>query len=304
MSVELFSQLFLGDPVVHKDADTWLQSLVKRELEQIVASQPPLPDSGCLLEDLGIFLVQASAVLSRLSRGVVDGEHINTYAKNTIEIMTIQDGFSNLQPIDYMHDKHNTLKYITTTQRIAPRLNVGRAIASCLHNAAGDVDIKWKLRDPAPQPIRNMTQPDQWPQAAGPSTHSSISQIGGGVTQSDRWPETAVHSRSYPMPQLRRDVTQFDRWPETAGPSTSSSIPRQSADPETLSTEVWDEESSSSTDFPEAEEDIQNTIDVIINSLPPRGKNDSNTCPYRERCSKGGWLNNEPIVFRRNCKFK
>jgi hypothetical protein len=110
MSAELFSQLLLGDAVNYRGNNTWLETIVKKELAQILANQPPLPDSGCLLADIGNFLVQAIATLSQLSRSVVTGEHVDIFVKSRIEEMENQDGFSNLMPMDYMHDKHNSLK--------------------------------------------------------------------------------------------------------------------------------------------------------------------------------------------------
>jgi hypothetical protein len=119
MSAELFSQLFLGDSLTHSDNDTWVEKILKKELREILACQPHMQDSGCLLADLGGFLVQAIATLSKLSHSVVIGEHVDKYVKGRVQEMEIQDGFSNLQPINYMHDKHNSLKYFLSLQSVS-----------------------------------------------------------------------------------------------------------------------------------------------------------------------------------------
>lgn len=79
-------------------------------MAEIVASTPVSPDSGCLLNDMGDFLVRASAALARLAEGVVHGPHIDVYIEKRIKEMEEQHDFSELGTLDYIDEKHSSLK--------------------------------------------------------------------------------------------------------------------------------------------------------------------------------------------------
>lgn len=88
----------------------WLDEIVTAKISEIASNAPISPDSGCLLDDMGDFLVRASAALARLADGVVHGPHIDVYIEKQIKEMEQRDDFSELGPLDYMDEKHSSLK--------------------------------------------------------------------------------------------------------------------------------------------------------------------------------------------------
>jgi hypothetical protein len=88
----------------------WLDDIVSAKIAEIAASAPVSPDSGCLLNDIGNFLVQASASLARLAEGVVHGPHIDVYVEKRIKEMDQEHDFSELGALDHIDDKHSSLK--------------------------------------------------------------------------------------------------------------------------------------------------------------------------------------------------
>lgn len=59
---------------------------------------------------MGDFLVQASAALARLAESVLHGPHIDIYMKKKMKEMGQEHDFSELNTLDYIHDKHSSLK--------------------------------------------------------------------------------------------------------------------------------------------------------------------------------------------------
>jgi hypothetical protein len=88
----------------------WLDEILSAKMAEIVASTPVSPDSGCLLNDMGDFLVRASAALARLAEAVVHGPHIDVYIEKRIKEMEEQHDFSELGTLDYIDEKHSSLK--------------------------------------------------------------------------------------------------------------------------------------------------------------------------------------------------
>jgi hypothetical protein len=88
----------------------WLDEIVSAKIAEIAMDAPTSPDSGCLLDDMGDFLVRASAALARLADGLVHGPHIDLYVKKKMKEMEQKDDFSELSTLDYIDEKHSSLK--------------------------------------------------------------------------------------------------------------------------------------------------------------------------------------------------
>ena len=88
----------------------WLDEIVSAKIAEIATNASVSPDSGCLLSDMGDFLVRASASLARLAEGVVHGPHIDVYVEKRIKEMEQEHDFSELGALDYIDEKHSSLK--------------------------------------------------------------------------------------------------------------------------------------------------------------------------------------------------
>ena len=88
----------------------WLDEIVSAKIAEIASNAPASSDSGCLLNDMGDFLVRASAALARLADGVVHGPHIDVYIGKRIKEMEQEHDFSELGTLDRIDEKHSSLK--------------------------------------------------------------------------------------------------------------------------------------------------------------------------------------------------
>ena len=114
MSAEILTQLFLGET-----QNTWLNEILRQQVAEVAASEPALTPSGCLLTDMGDFLVRATNILSRLANGVVHGQHIKIYAKEKVREMREDHDLSELSLLEYMDKKHTSLKFATVDRPLS-----------------------------------------------------------------------------------------------------------------------------------------------------------------------------------------
>jgi hypothetical protein len=105
MSAEIPTQLFLSEP-----QGTWLDEILQEKVAEAASSVPASASTGCLLTDIGDFLVRHTNILSHIANSVVYGQHINIYTKEKIREMGRDHDFSELSSLDYMNKKHTTLK--------------------------------------------------------------------------------------------------------------------------------------------------------------------------------------------------
>ncbi|EXJ92218.1 hypothetical protein A1O3_00768 [Capronia epimyces CBS 606.96] len=107
----------------HTAGSEWLFALVNARLAEIVAtlqlSSPPDSESGCLLADIGDYLVRCIVVLSRVAEELADGVHVRRYATAGIEYMEEGSGFSDLGLLSYMDNKHKSLRQLAASIRLA-----------------------------------------------------------------------------------------------------------------------------------------------------------------------------------------
>ena len=114
MSAEILTQLFLGET-----QNTWLDEIVRQQVADAAASEPALNPSGCLFTDMGEFLVRATNVLSRVAHGVVHGQHIDIYTEKKVREMREDDDLSDLNSLEYMNEKHTSLKFATVERPLS-----------------------------------------------------------------------------------------------------------------------------------------------------------------------------------------
>ena len=88
----------------------WLDGIIKEKLAEIIRLVPQLPDQSCLLADMGEYLVRSTWMLSRLADSVVYGQHVDIYTRSKITEMEREHDFSELGTLDYLDEKHSSLK--------------------------------------------------------------------------------------------------------------------------------------------------------------------------------------------------
>ena len=118
MASDLLSDVFLTSTRLYDSHDPWLDSIIRRELTELKTSMPLWSDTGCTLAELGEFLLRATTLLSRLANCVVYGELINTYTEGKIQENEAKNDFSDLAFIDYLEDKHKSLKSVYQCARL------------------------------------------------------------------------------------------------------------------------------------------------------------------------------------------
>ena len=87
-----------------------MDDIVYRQLGEAIMSVLECRSSGCLLTDIGNFLIQSSTLVSRLADGMVNGQHVAVNTTQAIEEMEKDNDFSELDLLDYMNKKHLLLK--------------------------------------------------------------------------------------------------------------------------------------------------------------------------------------------------
>ena len=112
MSTATFEDIFISAARLHDRQPAWLDEIVREVLAQTASESPEWRHNGCLLSDIGDFLihgVRASACIADLA---VNGPHIDIYTKDKIQKMSDLDDFSELHPLDYLAKKHSLLKSV------------------------------------------------------------------------------------------------------------------------------------------------------------------------------------------------
>lgn len=145
----------------------WLDEIVSAKIAEIATNASVSPDSGCLLSDMGDFLVRASASLARLAEGVVHGPHIDVYVEKRIKEMEQEHDFSELGALDYIDEKHSSLKAISTS----------------LANAAALTARTWAQNTQMPKPGSHLNK--RSPHESMSDTHMSSSTSVGQASNLD-----------------------------------------------------------------------------------------------------------------------
>jgi hypothetical protein len=90
----------------------WLENISRQEIADIRNSSIERQDSGCVLADMGDFLVRATLLLSQLPDSMTAEKHVSIYTSAKLEEMDRKDDFSELHGLDYLHKKHASLKSV------------------------------------------------------------------------------------------------------------------------------------------------------------------------------------------------
>lgn len=91
---------------------TWLRELVEKEIEAL-SEHLGIDDahiSGCLLEDIGVLLLETLSILSEVAVSLAEGQHIKDYSNVRIEQMEKENDFSELSILEYLDAKHSSLR--------------------------------------------------------------------------------------------------------------------------------------------------------------------------------------------------
>lgn len=88
-----------------------LENLTATHLAEIVAALPqPEVNTGCILADIGNYLIRSMTMLSQLSIILANGHHVRQYADKGLDFVYRANGFSDLDIIHYMNSKHQALR--------------------------------------------------------------------------------------------------------------------------------------------------------------------------------------------------
>ncbi|KFY16396.1 hypothetical protein V492_01381 [Pseudogymnoascus sp. VKM F-4246] len=112
----------------HDISSEGVRNIVQEKLPDIRIPVPEWQDSGCLLADMGDYLLRSTHHLSQLADGVVNAHHVYIYIKQRVDNIEQENDFSDLETLDYLDEKHNSLKLI----------------ASHLETVAATIDNLWK----------------------------------------------------------------------------------------------------------------------------------------------------------------
>jgi hypothetical protein len=114
MSAEILAQLFLGET-----QNPRLDEILRQYVAEATASEPGLTPSGCLLTDMGNFLLRATNILSGLANGIVYGQHIRTYTREKAREMSEDHDSLELNLLVYMDEKYTSLKFVTADRPLS-----------------------------------------------------------------------------------------------------------------------------------------------------------------------------------------
>lgn len=91
--------------------ESWLCTIIRKELVEINMLLPDFAPSDSLLTDIGEYLCRATDIVAQLANRLANGNHIHTYAQLNVNQMDKQTELSELGLVDSMATKHATLKF-------------------------------------------------------------------------------------------------------------------------------------------------------------------------------------------------
>lgn len=108
----LLDHVFLDQPI-HNEV---LSKLVRSKLGDILTLVPSPTkhdiNSSCLLADIGDYLLRSLKILARLADDLTNGPHIESHAREIIELMSNENDFSELDILEYMSSKHGSIQCV------------------------------------------------------------------------------------------------------------------------------------------------------------------------------------------------
>ncbi len=96
----------------HDISSERVKDIVQEKLSTVRVPLPEWQDSGCLLADMGDYLLRSTHHLSQLAAGVVNGPHVDTYITQRVEGIEQENDFSDLVTLEYLEQKHNSLRSV------------------------------------------------------------------------------------------------------------------------------------------------------------------------------------------------
>lgn len=130
--------------------NTWLDGLIRDQVRKSRRLPPPRVASGCVLADMGEFLVLAMEQLTRFVEIFVNGSHVGIYTRVKVREMEQEHGFSELDEFEYLDDIHHRLKSAYTPQVRVSSDSVDRYIEQLINQTAHGVHKSWSKRPHPP----------------------------------------------------------------------------------------------------------------------------------------------------------
>ena len=87
-----------------------MEQLVSEEIANFISSLPKWTESDCSLLNAGNFLIDSLELISRLSHRLVLSEEAEGFVEEQVRTIVGQDASAGIELIDYMSDKHASLK--------------------------------------------------------------------------------------------------------------------------------------------------------------------------------------------------
>jgi hypothetical protein len=113
MSTDPLNGLFTDLLGLH---NTWLDSIIRENVRKFASSRVPFQASGCLLTDIGDFLVRMMEQVARLVEELATGDHIYTYTNRKAQEMEDETSFSELHSLEHLENAHRSLKCVSSEQ--------------------------------------------------------------------------------------------------------------------------------------------------------------------------------------------
>jgi hypothetical protein len=85
------------------------EHIIMKELSRL-ANGNKWETSPCVLQDVGNYLTQTTALLSSLATSLINSNDIESYAQRRVREAQEYNDLSELDPVDYLHEKHTALK--------------------------------------------------------------------------------------------------------------------------------------------------------------------------------------------------
>ena len=96
----------------HDISSERVKDIIQEKLSTVRIPVSEWRDSGCLLADMGDYLLRATHHLSQLADALVNGHHVDIYIKQRVEDTEQENDFSDLDILQYLDSKHNSLKSV------------------------------------------------------------------------------------------------------------------------------------------------------------------------------------------------
>jgi hypothetical protein len=115
MSASILQVFPVVSPIYLENSPHSIHEIIRKQWDEVKESIPVEDSSGCLLTDIGNFLIHTSTLMSRLAEGLVHGQHVHANTKKAIQEMDSEHDLSKLDPLDYLNEKHALLRLFSAS---------------------------------------------------------------------------------------------------------------------------------------------------------------------------------------------